>query len=258
MTPRFKSPADLAALRRASQLAARIVEDLRRAVTPGVTKFELDQLAARLLADAGARSTSLNHPTGRPGEGFPGVTCLSVNEEVTHGLPTNRALAEGDIITLDVGVILEGFCGSRAVTVPVGPVSDPLARLLQTLDETLDWAIANVQPHRKWSDVARLMQSHVEQHGFGIVREFIGHGIGRRMIEEPGVPAFVDSNTLRKDFRLRPGMTLTIEAMITLGRRNVVLLEDRWTVVTEDHSPAAHARHVIAVTDDGAEVLSTR
>jgi methionyl aminopeptidase len=256
MSLRFKSPQEISSIHPACQLAVHIVDVLRRAVSPGVTTRQLDHLAANQITAAGARSCYLNHPTFRPGEGYPSAACISVNEEVTHALPNDRPLDPGDIITLDVGLELHGFCGSRAITVGIPPLAPPVAKLIQVVDETLDWAIANIHPHRNWSDVARLMQSHVESNGFGVVREFIGHGIGRQMIEDPGVPAFATSDMVRKDFRLRPGMVLTIETMITLGRRNVVLLDDQWTVATEDRSAAAHARHVVAITDEAASILT--
>ncbi|HEX2971906.1 MAG TPA: type I methionyl aminopeptidase, partial [Tepidisphaeraceae bacterium] len=201
-------------------------------------------------------SASKNYPSYQPGEGFPGYTCISVNEEVVHGIPGPRVLKDGDIVKIDLGLILNGYCGDTATTIAIGKVSPRVQKLLQVTAETLEVAIANVRPGKKWSDVARLMQWNVEKNGFSVVREFVGHGIGRSMHEDPKVPNFVTAEQLRGDFKLKTGTTIAVEPMVVMGRRDVVMLEDQWTVVTQDHELAAHFEHTLAVTEDGVEVLT--
>jgi methionyl aminopeptidase len=180
-----------------------------------------------------------------------------VNEEIVHGIPTHkRVLKEGDIVTLDVTPKLKGYCADMAITLPVGTVRPEVQRLLDVTRETLDIAIANIKPEKKWSEVARLMQYNVEKAGFSVIREFVGHGVGHSIHEDPKVPNFVPSDQVRGDFKLRPGMTLAVEPMVVLGRRDVDLLDDKWTAVTVDRKPAAHFEHTIAVTEAGVDVLT--
>lgn len=247
---------DIEAIRRASRLAAWVVAEMSSAVAPGVTTADLDEVARVCMADAGAVSACKNHPTFREGEGYPGYSCISVNEEVVHGVPGQRALTDGDVVTLDVSLSLNGYHGSRATTIPVGKPPPQLARLLDVCNGALSLAIREIQPGRYWSEVARQIQQHIEAAGFRVVREFVGHGIGRRPIEDPKVPNYVSKELLRADWRLRPNTTITVEPMVTVGSPRVVLLEDGWTVATADRSPAAHARHTIAITETGADLLS--
>jgi methionyl aminopeptidase len=218
--------------------------------------MELDELARVEMEAVGAIALSKNYPTYKPGEGYPAHTCLSVNEEVVHGIPGKRVLKEGDVITLDLAMSLNGYCVDTATTVPVGQVSPKVQKLLQVTEETLHLALENIKPDKRWSDIARLMQYHVERSDFNVVREFVGHGIGTTMHEDPKVPNFVTAEQLRGDFKLRPGMTLAVEPMVVMGRRDVLMLEDGWTCVTEDRLPAAHFEHTIAVTDVGVDVLT--
>jgi methionyl aminopeptidase len=171
-------------------------------------------------------------------------------------VPGPRKLKEGDIVTLDLALSLGDYCADTATTVAVGRISPGLQKLLDVTRETLVLAIQNIRPGRKWSDIARLMEWHVVHNGFSVVREFVGHGIGRQMHEDPKVPNFVTAEQLRGDFKLRAGMTLAVEPMVVMGRRDVALLDDQWTVVTEDRAAAAHFEHTIAVTDHGADVLT--
>jgi methionyl aminopeptidase len=216
----------------------------------------LDELAADELAKVGGIGMSRNFPTYREGEGFPGHTCISVNEEVVHGIPGKRVLREGDIVTLDLALKVDGYCCDTAITVGVGTVHPKVQKLLDVTRQTMELAFAHIKPNKKWTDIARLMQYNVERHGFSVVREFVGHGVGRGMHEDPKVPNFVTQEHLRGDFKLRPGMTLAIEPMVVMGRRDVDLLPDGWTVVTHDGLPAAHFEHTVAVTDTGVDVLS--
>ncbi len=252
----IKSRREIEMMRRAGRVACLILEKMRNAVTPGVTTFELNEIARLELAAAGAIGMSKNYPTYKPGEGYPAETCISVNEQVVHGIPGPRRLREGDIVTLDLALSLDGFCSDTATTVPVGQVSPELQRLLAVTKETLAIAVNNIRPGQRWSNIARLMQYHVERSGFSVVREFVGHGIGRSMHEEPKVANFVTGEQLRGDFTLKPGMTLAVEPMVVMGAREVVQLEDNWTIVTCDRMPAAHFEHTVAVSESGADILT--
>jgi methionyl aminopeptidase len=253
----IKTRREIEKMRRAGQVGAIVLQKMSAATKPGVTTFELNEIARHELAQHNAIGLSKNYPTYRPGEGFPAETCISVNEQVVHGIPGPRKLQEGDTVTLDLALMVDGYCCDTATTVPVGgPINARVQKLLDVTKETLVLAINNMKPGRKWSDIARLMQYHVESNGFSVVREFVGHGIGRSMHEEPKVANFVTPEQLRGDFKLRPGMTLAVEPMVVMGRRDVQLLADIWTVVTADRLPAAHFEHTVAVTETGADVLT--
>ena len=256
MAIELKSRREMEMMRRAGQVAHEILAKMERGAAAGVSTLELDELARAELEKAGAVALSKNYPTYKAGEGFPGHTCISVNDEVVHGIPGRRVLKEGDVVTLDLALSLNGYCVDTAKTVGIGHISPVARRLLDVTKQTLDLAIQNMKPGKKWSDVARLMQWNVEHNGFSVVREFVGHGIGRNMHEDPKVPNFVAPEQLRGDFKLRPGMTLAVEPMVVAGRRDVDLLPDKWTVVTEDGQPAAHFEHTVAVTEVGVDVLT--
>lgn len=252
----IKSQVEIERMRAAGTLASQILEKMRRASLPGVTTGEIDELAHAELSRAGAKALSKNYPSYKPNEGFPGYTCISVNEEVVHGIPGARKIKEGDVVTLDLALSLEGYCADTAITVGIGPISPALQKLLAVTRETLDLALAQMRPGRRWSDIARLMQHNVERNGFNVVREFVGHGIGRGMHEEPKVPNFVTAEQLSSDFTLRRGMTLAVEPMVVMGRRDVDLYKDGWTVFTVDRMPAAHFEHTVVVTDSGVDILT--
>jgi methionyl aminopeptidase len=252
----IKTRREIELMRRAGQVGCEILAKMRAAAVPGVTTGELNELARAELAKHNAIGLSKNYPTYKPGEGFPAETCISVNEEVVHGIPGNRQLREGDVVTLDIALSVGGYCCDTATTVGIGRISPQAQKLLDVTRETLALAINNMKPGRKWSDIARLMQYRVESAGFSVVREFVGHGIGRKMHEDPKVPNFVTAEQLRGDFKLRPGMTLAVEPMVVIGRRDVVLLDDQWTVVTEDRLAAAHYEHTVAVTETGVDILT--
>ncbi|HSI35824.1 MAG: type I methionyl aminopeptidase [Phycisphaerae bacterium] len=254
----LKSRREIELMRRAGQVACNILAKMREAAVPGVTTAELDQLAAREMAAHGALSGSRNYPTYKPGEGYPGYTCISVNDEVVHGIPGGRTLKEGDVVTLDVALQVSGYFADTATTVPVGRISAEYQKLLDVTKETLFMAIRSIKPGKRWSEIARLMQHYVEQiHGYSMVREFVGHGVGRSMHEEPrSVANFVTGEQRRGDFELKPGLTIAVEPMVVMGRRDVVMRDDQWTVVTEDGKPAAHFEHTVAVTATGADVLT--
>jgi methionyl aminopeptidase len=253
----LKSRREIELMRTAGKLAHSILAKMSELVRPGVSTGELDDLAEHELQQARAVGLSKNYPTYKPGEGFPASTCISINEEVVHGIPSpNRVLKEGDIVTLDVTPRLNGYCADAAVTLPVGSVKPRAQKLLDVTRETLEIALRHMKPGIKWSDIARLMQYHVEKAGFSVVREFVGHGVGHSIHEDPKVPNFVTPENVRGDFKLRPGMTLAVEPMVVAGRRDVTLLKDGWTVITEDRQPAAHFEHTVAVTDAGVDVLT--
>ncbi len=252
----LKTRREIEVMRNAGRIGHDILQKMKAAAVVGVTTAELDELAARELAAVGGRGMSRHYPTYRDGEGFPGHTCISINEEVVHGIPGGRRLQNGDVVTLDLALKVDGYCCDTAITVPIGTVHPKVQKLLDVTRETLDLAVKHIKPNRKWTEVARLMQYHVERNGFSVVREFVGHGVGRAMHEDPKVPNFVTQEHLRGDFKLRPGMTIAVEPMVTMGRREVDLLSDGWTVVTHDRMPAAHFEHTVAVTEFGADVLS--
>jgi methionyl aminopeptidase len=252
----LKSKTDIERMRRAGQVACNILAKMRAAVAPGVTTAQLDELARIEMEHAGAISGSKNYPTYEPGTGFPGYTCISINDEVVHGIPGPRQLKNGDVVTLDVALSVDGFCADTASTVPVGQIGALQQKLLDVTKQTLVLAIEHIKPGKRWSEIARLMQYNVERNGFSVVREFVGHGVGRSMHEDPKVPNFVTGEQLRGDFRLKPGMTLAVEPMVVAGRRDVSVLPDQWTMVTEDGSPAAHYEHTVAITEVGVDILT--
>ena len=252
----LKTRREIEMMRRAGQIGCEILAKMRAALAPGVTTFELNEIARRELDAIGAIGLSKNYPTYKPGEGFPAETCISVNDEVVHGIPGPRQVKEGDIVTLDLALSFNGYCADTATTAPVGKVDSKVQRLLDVTRDTLFLAINNIKPGKRWTDIARLMQYHVESNGFNVVREFVGHGIGRSMHEDPKVANFVTGEQLRGDFKLKPGMTLAVEPMVVMGKRDVDLMEDNWTVVTKDGTPAAHFEHTIVVTEVGVDVLT--
>lgn len=253
----LKSRREIDMMRAAGKLAHDIIVKMAELVRPGVSTAEIDDLAEEELVKANAIGLSKNYPTYKPGEGFPASTCISVNEEVVHGIPSkDRILKEGDIVTLDITPRMNGYCADTAITLPVGTVKPQVQKLIDVTKETLDIALRHIKPEKRWSEIARLMQYNVEKNGFSVVREFVGHGVGHSIHEDPKVPNFVTSEPVRGDFILRPGMTLAVEPMVVAGRRDVQLLDDGWTVITEDKQPAAHFEHTIAVTASGVDVLT--
>jgi methionyl aminopeptidase len=253
----LKSRRDLELMRSAGRVVHRALSRAQEMARPGMTTLELDRVVYDTYTSAGGRGLFKWFPTYEPGKGFPGNTCISVNDEVVHGIPGDRVLKEGDIVSVDCGIQLGGYCGDSAITIAIGKVSPEAQRLCRVTQETLDIAIREIRPGRRWTDVAAKMQQHVEQNGCSCVREFVGHGIGVKMHEDPKVPNFVSDEYRKKgDFYLQPGMTLAVEPMVILGGHEVVLLSDGWTVVSKDNTPAAHYEHTIAVTATGSDVLT--
>jgi methionyl aminopeptidase len=244
-----KSPAELGKMRAANQLVAQILEDLAAMVAPGVTTAHLDAVAEAKVRAAGAE------PAFKGYRGYPATLCASVNEQVVHGIPSGKPLVAGDIVSLDMGVKLDGYYGDSAVTVPVGAVSEDVRALLRVTQEALAKGIAQVKIGGRVSDIGHAIQAYVEAHGFSVVREFVGHGIGASLHEEPQIANYGEPG---RGPRLAEGMTLAIEPMVNMGRPAVKVLADGWTAVTKDGSLSAHFEHTVAVTKDGPLVLTMR
>ena len=243
-----RSTSEIGRIRAANQLVARVLAQLAGAVGEGVTTADLDALAERLVRQAGAE------PAFKGYRGYPATLCASINQEVVHGIPSRtRALRAGDIVSLDMGVKLDGYYGDSAVTVPVGDVPEKTGELLRVTREALERAIAQVRVGGRLSDIGHAVQACVEAHGFSVVREFVGHGIGERLHEEPQIPNYGQPG---RGPKLAEGMVLAIEPMVAMGRPEVKVLSDGWTAVTKDGSLAAHFEHTVAVTAAGPLVLS--
>lgn len=243
-----KSAGELDTMHRAGMIVWQILQELREQVKSGVTTLDLENLAARRTAESGAR------PAFKGYRGYPCVLCASVNQEVVHGIPSaSRRLKDGDIISLDYGVEFKGYYADAAVTVPVGGVRPEVEKLMRVTRESLDRAIDKVRPGNRLGDVSSAVQEWVEQHGFAIVREFVGHGIGTRMHEEPNVPNFGHAGS---GPRLEEGMVFAIEPMVNAGGAGVKVLDDHWTAVTADGSYSAHFEHTVAVTSNGPWILT--
>ena len=245
-----RSLAELEKMRAAGRLVGRVLTALAAKVAPGVTTADLDAIAEGLIVDAGAT------PAFKGYHGYPATICASVNDEVIHGIPSvQRVLNAGDVISIDVGAKLHGYYGDSAVTLAVGPISEAAATLLRVTEESLYKAIEAVKPGNRISDIGHAVQKHVEAHGFSVVREFVGHGIGQQMHEEPQVPNYGEPG---RGPRLAEGMVIAIEPMVNAGKPQVKVLSDGWTAVTRDHSLSAHFEHTVAVTADGPWILTAR
>jgi methionyl aminopeptidase len=246
-------------MRRAGAVVADVLSQLQKIAAPGMTTAYLDGIALRMTTAAGAEALfkGVRGPQAR--KPFPGAICASVNEQVVHGIPSESVvLREGDILSLDFGVRLNGYCGDAALTVPIGRVSEENHRLMDTTKDVLEIAIQKSRPGVRWSEVAGLMQRHAESAGFSVVRDFVGHGIGTKMHEDPKVPNFVSEELLADDIWLAEGMVLAVEPMINAGTYAVKTLGNGWTVVTRDGKCSAHFEHTIAVVKGGCEVLTKK
>jgi methionyl aminopeptidase len=245
----LKAPWELALLRRSNRLVAETLQALGQRVRPGVTTLEMDRFAEAYLLAQGAR------PAFKGYRNYPFTLCVSINEQVVHGLPSPRKLVEGDILSLDMGAVVDGYYGDAAITVPVGRISPEAERLLRVTRECLDRAIAAAKNGARLVDISSAIQGHAEANDFSVVRVFVGHGIGKELHEAPQIPNFVDSERGRGPV-LKPGMVLAIEPMVNAGRPEVRVLEDHWTAVTADGSLSAHFEHTIAITENGTEILT--
>ena len=243
----LKTPQEIEKMRKAGRVVATTLETLKAAAQVGMTTGDLDELARQKIAEAGAI------PSFKGYHGFPGHICASVNEEVVHGIPGNRVLKEGDILSVDLGAIVEGYHGDSAITFPIGSISSEIQLLLQVTEESLYKGIQAAIVGNRLGDVSSAIQTHVDSYQFGIVREFVGHGIGSQMHEDPKIPNYGPPH---QGPLLKAGMTLAIEPMVNLGTPGVRILDDQWTVVTRDGKPSAHFEHTILITENGPEILT--
>lgn len=242
-----KSRSEIEKLRRAGRLVRELLYEIRDLARPGVTTMDLERFTEKRLAELGARSAFKGY------RGYPCCLCTSVNDQIIHGIPSDRRLKEGDILSLDLGVVLDGYYGDSAITVPVGQISEPLQRLLNVTEEALEMAIQKARAGNHLGDISATVQQHAEKNHYTVVREFVGHGIGRELHEEPQVPNY---GTPGHGPVLKEGMVLAIEPMINSGGAAVRVLEDRWTAVTLDGGYSAHFEHMVAVTRNGPDVLT--
>ena len=246
----LKTERDLEAMRPACLVASAVLEEVAGFIRPGVTTRQIDEFGAESIKRHGAKSAFLGYRK------YPCHVCISVNEEVVHGLARDRRVEFGDIISLDVGVSYNGFIGDTAKTVPVGGCGVAAQRLLDVTEQALYEGIAQAVAGNRVVDISRAIQKYVEGHGYSVVREFVGHGVGRTVHEEPQVPNFVEQG--KKSPLLRPGMTIAIEPMVNAGRPDVKILKDRWTVVTVDGQLSAHFEHTVLITEGEPEILTCR
>ena len=242
-----KSKRELEKMRASGRLVGQVLAHLRTLVEPGVTTMEVDRAAEQMIRDAGAL------PTFKGYNGFPYSICASVNEQIVHGFPSHYKLQDGDIFSIDVGVTLEGFVGDTATTVPVGNVSEDRLKLIRITEECLERAIEQCRAGKHLGDIGWAVQEHAEAHGYSIVRDYVGHGIGRRMHEDPQIPNYGRPGLGPK---IKSGYVFAVEPMVNLGTHHTKVLADGWTVVTMDSQPSAHVEHTIAITDEGPEVLT--
>jgi methionyl aminopeptidase len=247
----LKSPREIEIMRRANVIVAEVLQELKRRVAPGVTTLDLDAIAEEMTLKRNAIPAFKGYSVA--GRVYPRCLCASINEEIVHGIPSNRALREGDIVGLDYGVIYEGFYGDSALTVGVGKVSDQAQRLMDVTERSLYMGIEQLHDGKRLGDLGAAVQKVAESAGFSVVRSFVGHGIGKRLHEEPPVPNYGEPE---HGLRLKEGMVLAIEPMVNVGGHEVEIKEDGWTAVTKDGSLAAHFEHSVAVTKDGPYILS--
>ncbi len=250
-----KNAGELERMRRAGLLVYKILQELAGMVKEDVTTQDLEAAAEKMMRDAGAKPAFKNYYVPAAGSEYPFVLCTSVNDEVVHGMPSaKRKLKRGDIVSIDTGVQLEGYFGDSAITVPVGEVPEQVERLLRVTQESLEMAIDKARPGNRLFDICSTVQQHVESNGYSVVREYVGHGIGSKLHEEPQVPNYVDRRN--ENPRLKEGMVLAIEPMVNAGKPETRVKPDRWTAIASDGSYSAHFEHCVAVTADGPWVLT--
>ena len=256
MSIAIRSKREIELIRAAGRIVGRILKCLEQEVAVGVTTAHLARVCDRIIDEEGAIALFKGVPNPQAKIDFPASICASINEQVVHGIPGRRKLADGDIISIDCGVKLNSYCGDAALTLPVGRVDPEKRRLMDVTRETLEIAVRESKPGRYWSEVARMIQDHAEKAGFGVVREYVGHGIGRNMHEDPKLPNFVSDDLLKHDLLLRKGMILAVEPMVNAGTFRTKVMPDGWTVVTADGKSSAHFEHTLAITENGAEVMT--
>jgi methionyl aminopeptidase len=245
----IKTERETEKMRLACRAASEVLDRVSSLVRPGMTTGEVDQAAADFIAELGCKSAFLGY------RGFPGNICISLNEEVVHGIGGSRRIQYGDIVKLDIGVVKDGWVGDTATTVPVGIIDDKVQRLLAVTENTLELAITHAQNGRRLGDLCATIEDEIVANGYTVVREFVGHGVGRKLHEEPQVPNYGRPGSGPK---LKPGMTLAIEPMVNMGTAAVKVLDDKWTVVTLDGKPSAHFEHTVLITKGEPEILTWR
>src|SRR4051812_22002882 len=263
---KLKSTREIGLMREPGRLVAQALDRVCQLAAPGVTTADLNEAVDEIFRARGAIPLFKGYPCpvkGKPPRAavratppFPAVICASVNEQVAHGTPNRRPLREGDIVSIDTGCKLNGWCGDAAVTLAIGTVRPEVRRLLDVTSQTLDLALRAMGRCRYWSEVAQLMERFVKSQGMYVIEKFVGHGIGQDMHEEPQVPNFVSKALRKNDIRLEPGLVLAVEPMVALGTKDVRTLDDGWTVETKDHGASAHFEHTVAMTADGPRVLT--
>jgi methionyl aminopeptidase len=243
----LKLPDEIEKARASNRIVAEVLSKLREKVKPGVKTKELDKFAEEIAEKRGAK------PAFKGYRGYPHSLCISINEVVVHGMPSERVLEEGDIVSLDFGVFYQGFCGDSAITLPVGSVTEKASRLMQITEQSLYAGIKQAKNGNRLGDISAAVQNVVEGAGYSVVRDFVGHGIGKNLHEEPQIPNFGQKG---RGIELKRGMILAIEPMVNEGKYNIQILPDGWTVVTRDGSLSAHFEHSVAITDNGPDILS--
>jgi methionyl aminopeptidase len=243
----IKTPEEIEKMSVSGKMVAEILLEIKQRIKPGISTLELDQLANRLAVKKKARSAFKGY------NGYPFSLCVSVNEEVVHGFPSKRKLQEGDIVSLDFGIFFNGYYGDAALTQPVGSISSQAERLIRVTRESLFKGLEEVRAGKRLGDISAAVQNHVESHGYSVVRQFVGHGIGKGLHEDPQVPNFGEAG---RGVLLRPGMVLAIEPMVNVGGSEVELAADGWTALTKDRSLSAHFEHTVAITENGCRILT--
>jgi methionyl aminopeptidase len=251
--PEYKTPRELDLMRESGIIVARALKICRDMAKVGCKTIDIDRAVEAYYDSLKAEPLFKNYPGRVP---FPAVTCLSVNEQVVHGVPNNRELKDGDLLKIDTACRYNGWCADRAVTLLIGNVRPERARMVKVAYETLQIAIDELGRRKWWSEIASRMQRHVEQNGFACVENYVGHGIGRIMHESPQVPNYVSRETRKGDFKILPGLVLAIEPMVNMAKSECVTMRDHWTVVTKDGLPSVHVEHTVAVTENGPRVLT--
>ena len=257
MAVELRNNEEIERLYRAGQLVREVLDALGEIVVPGITTGQLDSEAERICLEQGGQCLFKGVPGSRRSGPFPGSICASINEEVVHGIPGDRVICSGDIVSVDFGARLDGWCGDAARTFCAGQVDPEKKRLVEITRYSLDIAVELIRPGTGWSDVARAISDYIRGEGFSVVEDFVGHGIGRNMHESPKIPNYVTRELLQNDIPLKAGMVLAVEPMVNMGSKNVKTQKDGWTVVTADGKPSAHWEHTLAITDTGARLLTS-
>jgi methionyl aminopeptidase len=249
----LKSEKDIASMRESGKVVAEALRVARSMGQPGAKTSDIDAAITAVFTKHNAEPLFKGYPGKTP---FPAVTCISLNEQVVHGIPSSRVLRSGDLLKIDTACKMNGWCADAAICLPIGDVSPEVRRLVRVAEEALQIAIRELGRRRWWSEVASAMEKHVRSQGFSVVEQFVGHGIGRVMHEAPQVPNYSNRDVKKHDYRLEPGLTLAIEPMVNMGRKDVLELPDHWTVITRDRLPSAHVEHTVALTAQGVQVLT--